>query len=206
MPTVEVFDPPMCCSTGVCGPEPDARLTRFAADLSWLKNQGAEVRRYNLAQEPARFTAHPRVKQIVDAMGVEGLPVVVVDGRVVSQGEYPSREQLREWARLDGPSAASGRPAAAEPEQPPIFNEWVEELIALGASVASNCEACFRYHHRKAVELGISQEDMVQAVNVALRVKQQSAQSVVRLAQKHLIPEGSRSGGCCGGGDSTGCG
>ena len=78
---LEVFDPPMCCSTGVCGPEPDAKLTHFAADLDWLKGQGVEVRRYNLAQEPTRFTTNPRVKQIVDALGVEGLPVVVVNRR-----------------------------------------------------------------------------------------------------------------------------
>jgi hypothetical protein len=113
MTRLEVFDQPMCCSTGVCGPEPDERLARFAADLNWLKAQGVEVRRYNLAQEPGRFTANPRVKQVVDAMGVDGLPVVFVDGRMVSQGEYPSREQLRELARLNGPSAAQGRPASA---------------------------------------------------------------------------------------------
>jgi AhpD family alkylhydroperoxidase len=205
MTTLEVFDPPMCCSTGVCGPEPDVRLTHFAADLDWLKSQGVAVHRYNLAQEPTRFTANPRVKQIVDALGIEGLPVVVVDGHMVSQGEYPSRDRLRTLANLGGPSAETTKPATAVAEQPPIFNEWVAELVALGAAIASNCEPCFQYHHRKAVELGISQDDMVQAVNVALRVKEQPAQAMVRLAQKHLVPDASRTGSCCGGEDKTGC-
>jgi len=205
MTTLEVFDPPMCCSTGVCGPDPDVKLTHFAADLDWLKSQGVEVRRYNLSQEPTRFTANPRVKQIVDALGVEGLPVVVVDGRMVSQGEYPSRNQLRTLANLGGPLAEVILPAAPVAEQPPIFNEWVAELVALGAAIASNCEPCFRYHHRKAVELGISQDDMVQAVNVALKVKEQQAKAMVSLAQKLLVPEATKSGGCCGGEDKPGC-
>ncbi len=33
MTTIEVFDPAMCCSTGVCGPQVDPDLARFAADL-----------------------------------------------------------------------------------------------------------------------------------------------------------------------------
>jgi arsenite methyltransferase len=50
MPTVEVFDPPMCCASGVCGADPAPQLARFAADLDWLRRQGVEVRRYNLAR------------------------------------------------------------------------------------------------------------------------------------------------------------
>ncbi|MEX2621006.1 MAG: arsenic metallochaperone ArsD family protein, partial [Egibacteraceae bacterium] len=55
MVTVEVFDPAMCCSTGVCGPSVDPALARFASDLDWLGEQGAQVRRYNLGQEPGAF-------------------------------------------------------------------------------------------------------------------------------------------------------
>ena len=31
MTHLQVFDPPMCCSTGVCGPQVDPELPRFAA-------------------------------------------------------------------------------------------------------------------------------------------------------------------------------
>lgn len=91
---LDVFDPAMCCSTGVCGPEVDPALVRFAADLEWLAAQGVEVRRHNLAQEPAAFAASEAVKRAIEENGVECLPVVLVDGRVVSMGAYPSREQL----------------------------------------------------------------------------------------------------------------
>ena len=53
---VQVFDPAMCCSTGVCGPSVDPVLPRFAADLEWLKSKGVRVERYNLAQEVGAFT------------------------------------------------------------------------------------------------------------------------------------------------------
>ena len=54
MPKIEVFDPAMCCSTGVCGPKVDPSLARFASDLEALKRAGASVTRYNLSQQPER--------------------------------------------------------------------------------------------------------------------------------------------------------
>ena len=94
MSRVEVFDPAMCCPTGVCGPEVDPALPRFAADLEWLAQQGVEVARYGLAHEPAAFAASDVVKRAIEENGVECLPVVLVDGRVAWMGTYPTREQL----------------------------------------------------------------------------------------------------------------
>lgn len=94
MKRVQVFDKPMCCSTGVCGPEVDPVLPRFAADLEWLKTQGNRVERFNLAQQPAAFAENKEVLKQVSAGGTQCLPIVVIDGRIVSQGEYPTRERL----------------------------------------------------------------------------------------------------------------
>ena len=57
-----VFDPPLCCPTGVCGPSIDPRLTRFAADLDWLKQNGVQVERFNLAQQPGAFVGNELVR------------------------------------------------------------------------------------------------------------------------------------------------
>jgi hypothetical protein len=91
--TLEVFDPAMCCSTGVCGVEVDPVLAQFAADLQWLAEQGISVKRHNLGQEPAAFAANAAVLKEMEA-GMDRLPVLVVDGHVVSTGLYPSRAQL----------------------------------------------------------------------------------------------------------------
>lgn len=94
MPVLHVFDPPMCCSTGVCGPSVDPELARFSGDLEWLKNQGVEVRRYNLAQHPGAFVDHTAVKEALTARGNDCLPLLLVDERVAVEGSYPSRETL----------------------------------------------------------------------------------------------------------------
>lgn len=97
MSKVQVYDKAMCCSTGVCGPEVDPDLPRFAADLDWLGRQGHAVERFNLAQEPAEFTKNAQVQQMLNTEGIECLPLVIVDDRVVSRSEYPSRGNLAMW-------------------------------------------------------------------------------------------------------------
>ncbi|MGO8996035.1 MAG: arsenite efflux transporter metallochaperone ArsD [Polyangiaceae bacterium] len=94
MPVVRVFDPPMCCSTGVCGPAVDPELARFSADLDWLKKQGVQVERFNLSQTPAAFVSNTIVKDALTSRGNECLPLVVVDDRIAVEGSYPSRETL----------------------------------------------------------------------------------------------------------------
>jgi hypothetical protein len=98
MKTIHVYDKPMCCSTGVCGPQVDPALPQFAADLDWLKTQGNQVERYNLAQQPGAFAENSEVRQLLSSEGTECLPLIVVDGLVTSRGQYPSREMLARWA------------------------------------------------------------------------------------------------------------
>jgi hypothetical protein len=104
---VEVFDPAMCCSTGVCGPSPDPILPRFAADLEWLAQQGVEVTRHNLAQEPAAFAANFEVTSALAHQGTRCLPMILVNGEVVSKGKYPVRWTLARLAGIEpaGPAA-----------------------------------------------------------------------------------------------------
>lgn len=101
MGKLQVFDPAMCCSTGVCGPSVDPALPRFAADLEWLKSKGLEVERYNLAQEVAAFTSNPIVKQALNSKGSKCLPLLLLDGAIVSEGGYPAREELAKLAHVE---------------------------------------------------------------------------------------------------------
>ncbi len=94
MAKLQVFDPAMCCSSGVCGPGVDPVLPRFAADLEWLRNKGVEVERYNLSQQTGAFTSNSLVKGILNAHGTRSLPLLLLDGKVVSSGAYPTRQDL----------------------------------------------------------------------------------------------------------------
>ncbi len=90
---LEVFDPPMCCSSGVCGPETDPELSRFAADLKKLKQRGVQVSRYNLAQEPMAFVQNETVRDLLEE-DQECLPLVLINGEVVSRNKYPAAETI----------------------------------------------------------------------------------------------------------------
>ncbi len=119
MSKLQVYDPAMCCSTGVCGPNVDPVLPRVSADLEWLRRKGVEVERYNLAQDLAAFAANPTVKRALNSQGTKCLPMVLVDGLVVAQGEYPTREQL---ANFTGVSYELG----------PVFKTRPADLVGIG--------------------------------------------------------------------------
>ncbi|MCA8982855.1 MAG: arsenite efflux transporter metallochaperone ArsD [Planctomycetaceae bacterium] len=105
---VTVYDPPMCCSTGVCGPVIDPVLPRFAADLEWLKQAGVSITRYNLAQQPGEFASNPIVQHLLSEQGLDILPLVQVEGHIVCRGKYPQREELARWTAV--PLAKSTSP------------------------------------------------------------------------------------------------
>lgn len=98
MKTIHVFDPPLCCSTGVCGTDVDQSLVNFAADVNWAKQNGARIERFNLAQQPMAFAQNPTVKAFLETAGQEGLPLTLVDGHVALAGRYPTREDLARWS------------------------------------------------------------------------------------------------------------
>ena len=98
MTTVEVFDPAMCCATGVCGPSVDPALATFAADLTWLAAQAVRVERHSLSQEPKAFAETDLVRELLDERGEEALPAVVVDGELRCSARYPTRAELAAWS------------------------------------------------------------------------------------------------------------
>jgi len=107
MKTIQIFDPALCCSTGVCGVEVDQALVSFAADVDWAKQNGAQIERFNLAQQPLAFAENAVVKGLLDRTGQEALPLSLVDGELALAGRYPTRADLARWAGISAPSAAA---------------------------------------------------------------------------------------------------
>lgn len=171
--TLKIYDPPMCCSTGVCGPEVNPALVRFGADLKWIEGQGIKVERYNLSQSPMAFAENDLVRSWLTDKGEDALPLIIVDDKVAVSGRYPERAELANILGL------------GEPE-PSMFTQAVAELVAIGAAIAANCEPCFKYHYNEARKLGVSNADMAKAVAMAKAVKEAPARSVSALADKIL--------------------
>ncbi|WP_330084391.1 arsenite efflux transporter metallochaperone ArsD [Methylocystis iwaonis] len=98
MTTIHVFDPALCCSTGVCCVEADQALITFAADVDWAKKNGAQIERFNLAQQPMAFADNATVKGFLERSGQEALPLILVNGDIALAGRYPNRAELARWA------------------------------------------------------------------------------------------------------------
>ncbi|CAH1903581.1 Arsenical resistance operon trans-acting repressor ArsD [Candidatus Nitrotoga sp. HW29] len=111
MSKLQVFDPALCCSTGVCGTEVDQALVDFSADVDWLKRAGGLIERFNLAQQPMAFAENSIVKSFLERSGMEGLPLVLVDGEIALAGRYPGRKEL---ARFAGISSALDERAVSD--------------------------------------------------------------------------------------------
>lgn len=109
MKSIQVYDPAMCCSTGICGTDINPDLINFAAMLVQMGNRGIKVERYNLGQQPMAFAKNEAVKTLLQQEGVELLPVMFWDGALVLKGRYPTQEERREWVR-----AAAGKDASSQ--------------------------------------------------------------------------------------------
>jgi hypothetical protein len=106
-PAIRVFEPALCCNTGVCGPDVDQALVTFTADLDHLRGLGVDIERHNLANDPGSFAAEPAVRDFLRVAGSAGLPLTLVDGVTVATGGYPSRERLLSLAgRSDADAVA----------------------------------------------------------------------------------------------------
>ncbi len=100
MTSIQVFDPALCCSTGVCGIEVDQQLVGFSADVDWAKQNGAQIERFNLAQQPLAFAENTLAKVFLERSGAEALPLILVDGEVALAGRYPNRAELARWVGI----------------------------------------------------------------------------------------------------------
>ena len=111
MTAIQVFDPALCCNSGVCGVDIDQALVSFSADVDWATQNGAQIERFNLAQQPMAFAENAAVKAFLQRSGQEALPLTLVDGDVALAGRYPSRADLTRWAGI------APAPAVADPKQ-----------------------------------------------------------------------------------------
>jgi thiamine pyrophosphate-dependent acetolactate synthase large subunit-like protein len=109
MKKIQIFDPALCCSSGVCGVEVDQALVSLAADVAWAQQNGAQLERFNLAQQPMVFADTAAVRSMLERSGESALPLTLVDGEVALAGRYPTRDELARWATI----APVATPAAA---------------------------------------------------------------------------------------------
>lgn len=98
---IEIFDPALCCPTGVCGPDVDPELTRIARDIATLQNKGYNIVRHNLAQNADPYVQNYEIQLLLEAEGVDALPATAVDGKIIKTHNYPTKTELASWLNID---------------------------------------------------------------------------------------------------------
>ena len=113
MKKMSIYEPAMCCSTGLCGVGVDPELLRISTVLNTLQKNGIVVQRYNLTNAPQEFVNNKTVNEFINVNGVDELPAIVVDGEIVITGRYPTNEEF--LSLLDIPaSILSEKPKAVK--------------------------------------------------------------------------------------------
>ncbi len=97
---VEIFDPPLCCPTGMCGPTIDPVLLDVNEMIVTLQSEGVPVARYQMASHAQAFASNREVLQLLREKQLAALPITVVRGQILKIGAYPTLAQVR--AALNG--------------------------------------------------------------------------------------------------------
>jgi hypothetical protein len=89
-----IFEPAMCCSTGICGPGVDPDLLRVSTVINNINKKAVIIERYNLTNNPQIFVDNSIINKLLNSDGVEILPVTIVDSKIVKTKTYPTNEEF----------------------------------------------------------------------------------------------------------------
>lgn len=101
MKKIIIYDPAMCCSTGVCGASVDKELLRVATVIENLKQNGADITRFNLSGQPDAFVKNQLINEQLQQHGPEILPITLVDDQITKTKIYPTNEEFVDWTGLE---------------------------------------------------------------------------------------------------------
>ncbi|WP_237036702.1 arsenite efflux transporter metallochaperone ArsD [Mediannikoviicoccus vaginalis] len=108
MKQMVIYDPAMCCPTGLCGPSIDKNLLRVSTAISRLSKKNIEVIRHNLNDEPQLYAENDKISKLLNEEGVDVLPITMVDNEVVKTREYPTNDEFVEFLDIPKEYIMSG--------------------------------------------------------------------------------------------------
>lgn len=100
MKEMKIYEPAMCCETGICGVGVDTELLRISTVVSNLRNNGVSVQRFNLTNFPQEFISNADINKLIMGDGVDSLPATVVDGQIVKTKKYPTNDEIIEMLQI----------------------------------------------------------------------------------------------------------
>lgn len=100
MKTMSIYEPAMCCETGICGVGVDPELLRISTVFNNLQKNGITAARFNLNSAPQAFINNTDINKLIMGDGIESLPATVIDGKIVKTKAYPTNEEIAAWLEI----------------------------------------------------------------------------------------------------------
>ena len=100
MKTMSIYEPAMCCETGICGVSVDPELLRISTMFNKLQKNGVTAARFNLNSAPQAFINNTEINELINSEGVDALPATVIDGKIVKTKAYPTNEEIAVWLEI----------------------------------------------------------------------------------------------------------
>ncbi|EHO06184.1 arsenite efflux transporter metallochaperone ArsD [Myroides odoratimimus] len=97
---VKIYDPALCCPTGLCGVNIDPELMRIAVVIESLKKKGILVERFNLRDNPQVYVDTKVVNDFIQKESINNFPITTLNGVIVLTKSYPSNKQISEWLEV----------------------------------------------------------------------------------------------------------
>ena len=88
------------------------------------------------------FAQTPAGAQFLELSGVEGLPIVLVDGHIVLTGRYPNRTELARYAGLAADAVAGTDTAATAGEESTAAGKVVIKGIIKQGCCSGSSDCC----------------------------------------------------------------
>lgn len=130
MKKMQIFEPAMCCSTGLCGVGVDPELLRISTVLNTMEKNGVKVERFNLTNAPGEFVTNKVVNNFINEKGVDELPLTVLDNEIVITGRYPQNDEFVKLLNI---------PMSYLGEQPKAVKATLKKSKGCGCSDGSCC-------------------------------------------------------------------
>jgi len=97
MAKFEIFDTPAQPENRIL----QHQLQAFSESVTWLSSRGVQVDRHDFSS--AVLKENPAIENLIENSGMRALPVILLDGKIVLAGRYPTRSELSSWAKLQHP-------------------------------------------------------------------------------------------------------
>lgn len=100
MNEIKIYEPAMCCPTGLCGANVNPELLRVSTIINTLQKKGAKITRYNLSSSPKAFIENKEINEIIK-QGTDSLPITILNGQIVKTKNYPTNEEFLNWLEIN---------------------------------------------------------------------------------------------------------